>query len=100
MTLLKIEAWTVDAWSGKRYKFAEVIRTDKEPYKSMQIYYDVSGAVVAAHPQESLTIDDCVEVLAESNYEIVIKEMQLDDGRIIYQHMRSYGEPEARRADI
>ena len=97
MQILKAEAWTTDSWTGKRYKFAEAVDTAKESYISVQIYYDVTGKLVAAHKQQYLTVENAVETWLESDYEVLIKEVQLDDGRIIYQHWRSFGEPEARR---
>lgn len=100
MKLDKIEAWTIESWSGKRYKWAEATRFYGAAYKSVQSFYDLNGACIATHPQEYLTVEDAAEMWLESDYEVVVSAVTLDDGRYVYRHFRHFGEPETSAGQV
>lgn len=91
MKIRKAEAWC-NFDERPRWKFAEAQISELEPYKSVQTYFDAEGHTLVVHPQRQLTVEDAVQVWMESDYEIVVKEAELDDGEIIWQHWLSFAE--------
>lgn len=79
----------IEAWSNSNYKPRELFATsticDGGAFKSVQSYYD-GDHIIATHPQAHLTVEDAAEMWIESDYEVIIIEAELDDGRVVYKH--------------
>lgn len=95
MKLRKIEAWLSSSYKPREL-FATAAICDGGPFKSIVGYFD-KDQIIATHPQFNLTVEDLAEMFIESDYEVIIIEAELDDGRIIYKHRSDPAEYMFRR---
>ena len=99
MKIRRFEAWY--CWKSRaRFKFCECAVSECEPYKSVQTFFNEDGSIIATHPQTCLTVEDTMQVMLESDYEVIVKEAELDDGQLVWQHWLSYAESLNKRRTV